>query len=449
VNTITPTARVRPKRRRTRRSETEIVSLFSGALGLDLGLERAGFRVRVAVEADRWAASTLRTNREDFPVLHEPVEHFSTRDLLAAAGLGRGQATIVSAGPSCQAFSTAGRRRSLDDERGTLFREFLRVVDDARPRFFVMENVRGVLSAAVHHRPLAQRGPGHPTLSPDEQHGSAFRLILHELAELGYYVVFGLVDAADYGAPQHRHRILWLGSRDGEDVRLPAPTHAREPALGRTAWVTLREALADLEDPEPVTLPVSEAKRRLLERIPAGGNWKDLPPELQRQALGRAYDSWGGRSGFFRRLAWDRPTPALTTRPDSKATMFIHPHEVRTLSVREYARLQGFDDDWVFGGGPAQQFVQIGNAVPLTVGAAVGRSLQHVINGSDSRDPSRKGVIACADAGLIERLNNRPRTVLNPDRMREEKGLPAAREWMRGLGGSRREPVDVQVLQSA
>jgi DNA (cytosine-5)-methyltransferase 1 len=261
--------------------------------------------------------------------------------------------------------------------------------------------------------------------------------------------MFGLVDAADYGAPQHRHRILWLGSRDGEDVRLPGPTHSAAGGRGLKRWVTLGQALAGLEDPEPVTLPISPAKQRLLKRVPAGGNWRDLPPRLQREALGRAYDSWGGRSGFYRRLHWDRPAPALTTRPDSKATMFIHPDELRTLSVREYARLQGFDPRWTFAGGPAQQFVQIGNAVPVPIGKALGRSLRALLNGPDTRDVSRKGVIACRDPLLIERLNKRPRTVLNPDRMRTEKGLAAAREWMRGLGGAHREPVDVEILSDA
>jgi DNA (cytosine-5)-methyltransferase 1 len=415
-----------------------IISLFSGALGLDLGLERATLQVKVAIESDRWAASTLRANRDDFTILDEPIERFSSTEILRAAAMQPGEPTVVSAGPSCQ-----------DDDRGTLFRDFLRVVEETQPRFFVMENVRGVLSAAIRHRPLAERGPGHPTLGADEQHGSAFQLILRELAELGYYVVFGLINAADYGAPQHRHRILWLGSRDGEDIRLPPPTHSECGGDGLEAWVTLADALSGLDDPEPVTLPLSPSQRRLLRRVPAGGNWRDLPPRLQCEALGRAYESWGGRSGFYRRLRWDRPAPALTTRPNSKATMFIHPDELRTLTVSEYACLQGFGPQWRFAGGPAQRFLQIGNAVPVPIGRAVGLCLSALMRGADTSDASRKGVVACGDRSLIERLNCRPRTVLNPDRMRTEKGLAAAREWMRGLGGARREPVEVEILADA
>ncbi|MEA2703047.1 MAG: (cytosine-5)-methyltransferase 1, partial [Actinomycetota bacterium] len=137
-----------------------VVSLFSGALGLDLGLEAAGFEVRVAVEANRNAAETIRKNRPDIPVIERRIEQVTTEEILAEAGLEPGEPTVVSAGPSCQAFSTAGQRGSVADPRGELFRQFLRVVREARPRFFVMENVRGVLSAAVRHRPLSERGPG-------------------------------------------------------------------------------------------------------------------------------------------------------------------------------------------------------------------------------------------------------------------------------------------------
>lgn len=416
-------------------------------MGLDLGLERAGFTTKAAVEVNRWAADTIERHRSEsgLSLLRERIEDVSTERLLEEAGLGVGEAMLVSAGPSCQTFSTAGHRRSLGDDRGWLFKHFTRVVREARPRFFVMENVRGVLSAAVKHRPLAERGPGFPTLAADEQHGSAFRLIVQELRELGYYVVFGLVDAADYGAAQHRHRLVFLGSRDGESLRLPVPTHGPGAAPHRT----LADALAGLDDPEPMIPPLPPEWARFLKRVPAGGNWRDLPPKLQKEALGAAYVSWGGRSGFFRRLAWDRPAPAVTTNPAAKATMLGHPEELRTLSVRELARLQGFDDDWTFSGGLAPQLAQVGNAVPLPLGEAIGRALSALLQGRSTADPSRCGVVACADRKLVERFNARPRTILNPQRMRKDGTLRAAREWMGDLGGACREPIDVQILDEA
>jgi DNA (cytosine-5)-methyltransferase 1 len=427
----------------------DLISLFSGALGLDLGLERSGFELEVAVEADRRAAATISANRPDLPVIAKRIEEVEPRDIRRLARLEGRCPTLVTGGPSCQSFSTAGRRRSLDDERGNLFRNFVDVVRELRPRFFVMENVPGVLSAAVRHRPLAERDPGFPPLDAEEQHGSAIRLILDELKALDYYVVFGVMNAADYGSAQRRTRLIFLGSRDGEDLRLPAPTHDKVGEDGRRPWRTLRQALEGLDDPEPSFAALSPAAIKVMEHVPAGGNWRDLPSDIQRQALGKAADSWGGRSGFYRRLAWDSPTPALTTNPISRATMFVHPEEDRPLSVREYARVQGFPDDWTFEGGVRDQYVQIGNAVPLAVSEAIGGELARLISQKKSSSRKRKGNIACVDAGLIERFNARPRTVLNPQRMRGVKGLAEAREWMASLGGSTREPLDVEVLDEA
>lgn len=431
------------------KNQPPVISLFSGALGLDLGLERAGFGLRAAVEADRRAAGTIRTNRPDLPLLEARLEHITPAALQRAARLGRARPTLVTGGPSCQSFSTAGHRRSLDDDRGNLFRYFVEVVRELRPRFFVMENVPGVLSAAVRHRPLAERGPGFPTLHPDEQHGSAIRLILSDLRALDYYVVFGLVNAADFGAAQRRTRLIFLGSRDGEDLRLPRPTHAERPGAGMVPWTTLRDAIDGLDDPKPAYAALSAKIIELMKDVPPGGNWRDLPPSVQRRAMGKAADSWGGRSGFYRRLDWNAPTPALTTNPTSRATMFVHPELDRPLSVREYARLQGFPDDWSFEGGVHDRYVQIGNAVPLAVSEAIGRELARLIDADVKPVRARRGVVACADAGLVARFNSRPRTVLNPQRMRAVKGLAEARKWMSELGGSCREPLDVTVLDEA
>jgi DNA (cytosine-5)-methyltransferase 1 len=427
----------------------DLISLFSGALGLDLGLERSGFELHVAVEADRRAAATISANRPDLPVIAKRIEDVEPRDIRRAAKLSGRCPTLVTGGPSCQSFSTAGRRRSLDDDRGNLFRDFVDVVRELRPRFFVMENVPGVLSAAVRHRPLAERGPGFPPLHPEEQHGSAIRLILDELKTLDYYVVFGVMNAADYGSAQRRTRLIFLGSRDGEDLRLPTPTHDKVGGDGRKPWRTLRQALDGLDDPEPAFAALSPAAIKVMGHVPPGGNWRDIPSGIQRQALGKAADSWGGRSGFYRRLSWDSPTPALTTNPISRATMFVHPEEDRPLSIREYARVQGFPDDWIFDGGVRDRYMQIGNAVPLAVSEAIGTGLSQLISHRKVSSRKRKGIIACADATLIERFNARPRTVLNPQRMREVEGLAEARKWMASLGSSTREPLDVTVLDEA
>ncbi|HZT67409.1 MAG TPA: DNA cytosine methyltransferase [Acidimicrobiales bacterium] len=407
-----------------------VVSLFSGAMGLDLGLESAGLQVRVAVEANKTAAATIRRNRPELPLIERSIENVSTEEILGAAGLEVGEALVVSAGPSCQTFSTAGRRQSLAEPRGTLFRHFLRVVSEAKPRFFVMENVRGILSAAVVHRPLAQRGPGHPPLVPEEQYGSAFELILAELRQTGYSVFFDLMNAADFGVPQRRDRLMFVGSRDGQRVTLPLPTHAEQNGSGRESWTTLRSALAGLEDTSPEFTEIPPGKRRYMAMVPEGGNWRDLPEKHRRAALGRAFESWGGRTGFYRRLAWDEPTPALTTRPDSKATMLCHPSELRPLTVKEYARVQQFPDEWEFEGSPAQKYQQIGNAVPVGLGRLIGEAVWTAA----SRKPGRAGagVIYCDNEVLLNRIRKARGTVLNPARMRKVAGLREAREWMSG-----------------
>lgn len=409
-------------------------------MGLDLGLEAAGLHVRVAVESNSVAAATIRRNRPTLPLIERPIEDVSTEQILESAGLEVGEALVVSAGPSCQSFSTAGRRQSVAEPRGTLFRHFLRVVTEAKPRFFVMENVRGILSSAVLHRPLSQRGPGYPPLTPEEQYGSAFALILDELQATGYSVFFDLMNAADYGVPQRRDRLMFIGSRDGQRVIMPKRTHAGSLEQDRLPWTTLRSALEGLEDPTPEFTEIVPSKRRYMTMVPEGGNWRDLPAELQAEALGSAYVSWGGRTGFFRRLAWDAPTPALTTRPDSKATMLCHPTELRPLTVREYARVQQFPDDWQFEGSPPQKYQQIGNAVPVRLGQLVGEA----VSAAAKRKPgqARPGVVYCDNTKLLERLRKSPGTRLNPPRMREVKGLQETREWTRGLHQRRASIVD-------
>ncbi len=417
-----------------------IVSLFSGALGLDLGLEQAGFQVRVAVECNKFAAATIRRNRPDTPVIERKIEEVTTEEILEVAGLKPGEPMIVSAGPSCQAFSTAGKRGSLGDPRGTLFRQFLRVVHEARPRFFVMENVRGVFSAAIRHRPLRERGPGYPPLAPDEELGSAFILILRELQAIGYYTVFNLLNTADFGVPQARERVLFIGSRDGEMINMPESTHSKMPMNGKSSWVTLRQAFEGMEDSNHTYTDLPSTTSRYLSLIPEGGNWRDLPSDLQAEALGAAYISWGGRSGFFRRLSWERPAPSITTNPGGKATMMCHPTELRPLSVQECARLQQFPDTWQFDGETSQQYIQIGNAVPVGLGSAIGRVIVETIKQPQYGAPL--GKVVCTNNVLLDHMVKRPRTMLNPVRMRKVKDQESLRQWHNGRDHYRTEILD-------
>ncbi|MEO6613785.1 MAG: DNA cytosine methyltransferase [Chitinophagaceae bacterium] len=409
------------------RRKPSIISLFSGALGLDLGLEKAGFDVTVAVESNKHAAETIRINRPNISVIENDIREVSTKEILDAAKLKVGEAMIVSAGPSCQTFSTAGSRKSFTDPRGFLFHEFLRVVREARPRFFVMENVPGMLSAAIRHRPLIQRGHGYPKLHPNEELGSAFGLILKELKRTGYYITFDVLNAADYGVPQTRERVVFIGSRDGEAITIPEATHSSDKNVGKKKWVSLATALKGLNDKNPELVQLPPKSKKYLQEVPEGGNWRDIPATKRWRAMGKAYNSWGGRVGFFRRLSWDRPSPSLTTSPVSKATMLCHPTELRPLTIKEYMAIQQFPKRWKLAGGTSQKYMQVGNAVPIGLGSAVGFAIKKAM-GIKKRTTLR-GVV-CENTTLLEKLQARPRTMLNPARMRKVKSPKLASEWL-------------------
>ena len=404
-------------------------------MGLDLGLEDAGFKTAVTVETNKWAVATIESNRPKLPVIPRRIETVTSTELLTKGKLKAGEVCLVSGGPCCQSFSTAGKRGSLADSRGGLFREFTRIVSETKPRFFVMENVKGILSAAVKHRSLNDRGPGNPPLEPDEELGSALRVILKELGELGYYVIYGLLNCADYGVPQTRRRIIFVGSRDGEEIYLPKPSHVENPTNGEPSWVTLREAIGHLEGPNPVEVEFPERDVKLLSMLKAGQNWSDLPSRFQEKALGAAFKSWGGRSGFCRRLRWDKPAPTLTTSPVGRATTLCHPTRVRPLTTREYAALQQFPPNWKFEGGATQKYIQIGNAVPTGLGTAIGMMLRDVMkktarNGLPRGAAKRKGRVVCADPILEKSIKNQPRTQLHPPRLLNTTDPAKIRQWL-------------------
>jgi len=381
------------------------ISLFSGAGGLDIGLHQAGFLTKVCVENDSHCHVTLETNqhmlgREDMPVLGD-ITKLSPSVLLEYSGLRPGEVDLVSGGPPCQAFSTAGHRGSVSDPRGRLFLDFVKMVESIKPRFFVMENVRGLRSAALKHRPLNQRGNDFPDLSEEEEPGSMLDLgILPEFQRIGYQVVWGVLNALDYGTAQDRERILFIGSRDGE---LPTgmedlldlssvvpPTYSRDLSDGRPPVKLLRDVIWDLEDDPGPFMPYSPNRAKVFERIPEGQNWRwmrdsdDFSQQELEDFMGGAYTSTGGRVGFWRRLSWDKWSPTLTTSPVQKATGLCHPTKHRPLSVREYARIQGFPDYWTFSGPVASQYRQIGNAVPVELAANVGKALAALIG---AREP--------------------------------------------------------------
>jgi DNA (cytosine-5)-methyltransferase 1 len=335
-----------------------LVSLFSGAMGLDLGLHAAGFETVACAETDEACLQTIRKNRPKLKVYED------VRDVTKASV---GEAPcLVAGGPPCQSFSTMGKRGSLGDPRGQLVFEFERVVSELKPRFFVMENVKGLVSS-----------------------GNVLGMILGDFEGMGYKVAHGVVDAVDYGVPQFRERLLVVGSRDGEDVFVPAPTHFQRHQLGSMRWRTLGDAIQWLEDPgEFKEFP--EERKRWLEKIPPGGNWKSLAEAEQKEAMKGAFDSRGGKTGFYRRLSFDEPSPTLVTSPAQKATLLCHPVQTRPLGTNEYKAIQQFPNYWGIEGSVKDVYRQVGNAVPVGLGEAIGRALRAVMQGVATVRSDRK-----------------------------------------------------------
>ncbi len=247
-----------------------------------------------------------------------------------------------------------------------------------------MENVKGLLSASLRHRPINQRGKDYPPLEPDEMPGSALKVVLSEMKEIGYNVVYNLLEAADYGVPQNRERVIFIGSRDGETPTFPIPKYCKDGKI-LPKWRTLKYALTDLVDAKPEFMSYSESRLKYLRLLEAGQNWKHLPEDLKQEAMGGAYNSGGGKVGFYRRLSWDKPSPTITTSPHQKATDMCHPVELRSLTVRESAKLQTFPDDWIFYGSVSSKYKQIGNAVPVLLAKELGIYLFNLIHGNKSK----------------------------------------------------------------
>ena len=353
------------------------ISFFSGAGGLDMGIMEAGFDIRLAVEIEKKYCETLRINHPYLNVVQGDIMEYDARRVYQEANMAMGeQIDLIFGGSPCQSFSTAGRRQAFSDPRGRTMLKFAELVNEIQPKAFLLENVRGLLSAALKHRPLKQRGKEHPPLSEEEQPGSALRYLLSRFR--GYSIKYQLINAADYGIPQTRERVFMVGIRSdlGIEYEFPQPTHSRNPKKGQKRWVTLGEVLSKIDIKEHHYLPYTEERLKLMKLIPkGGGNWRDLPKDVVEQAMGGAYHSDGGKVGFYRRLWVDKPSPTLMTSPNQKSTNLGHPYEDRPLSIEEYKAIQGFPLDYQLVGSLPEQYVQIGNAVPIKLAKIIGQSI--------------------------------------------------------------------------
>ena len=356
-----------------------LLSVFTGAMGLDLGFEQTGFDVRAAVDNDRYAGETIKANKPDVPVIRDDVSSVSGADLLDAAELKVGEATALIGASPCEPFSTIGKRLSTQDKRASLIDEFIRLITETEPEYWVFENVPGLKWAARKHISFYTRTNGTHVEQDDERTGSAWDDVLEAFEGTGYEVSYDLLNAADFGTPQKRRRLIVIGSRDGSRVGLPKPSHGDPQSIEvvtnqRLPWLSVGEALAEFKDPYPEHAKFPKWGKYLKD-IPEGGCWRNLPDDVQQEAMGGAYYSSGGRTGFLRRLSSKRPSPTLVDSPITRAACLCHPTEARPLTVGEYLKLQDFPEDWKVEGPRGAKYRLIGQATPVSLAKVVAKAV--------------------------------------------------------------------------
>ena len=388
------------------------VDLFSGAGGITLGLLNAGFDVRLCSDLNDACEATHHRNFPSISFIRRDVHTLSGSDICKETGLRKGELDLLIGGPPCQGFSIIGQRQ-LWDPRNGLFREFMRIADEMKPRAIVIENVTGLATLE-----------GGAVLG---ELGAAFR-------RAGYAIDCAELLAAQYGVPQMRWRMFFIGWRwdTGHRGGFPLPTHGRAgigdlvpnrtvPKELSEGFVTIREAIGDLppieaggygtrytckprggfqeamrlDGPEelanhyaPRLAPQNLARIRHLK---PGEDWRALPHHLLPSGMQRALRKDHTRR--FRRMEWDGIARAVITRfRDPKSGEYIHPEQHRTISIREAARIQSFPDWFVFEATNSEQYEQVGNAVPPLLAKAVGYELKGML---DAQQSERRMPVKC------------------------------------------------------
>lgn len=362
-------------------SGVKALSFFSGAMGMDIGLERSGIHVRLVSEIDPSTRKTILLNKPSIGLIGD-IHNYDVGSIKSFAGIGLNEEIdLVVGGPPCQSFSTAGKRGGLSDGRGNVFLTFLDRIKGLNPKMVVIENVRGLLSAPISDG--VSNGTDLPSPTSQEIENGALFYIVNRLKEFGYNVSFNLYNAANFGTPQKRERVIIVGSRINSDIPFLTPTHSENGEFGLPIWRTFSDAIVSLKDIEHEFLKFPEKRLKYLCMLKQGEFWRHLPEEVQKEAMGDSYYSGGGKTGFYRRLAWDKPSPTLVTDPTFPATYLGHPELNRPLSVQEYMRVQEFPDEWSVFGSLKDKYRQIGNAVPVSLGVAIGKHVRALLSGSN------------------------------------------------------------------
>lgn len=335
----------------TPENEYKVLELFAGAGGLAVGMEKAGLKCVALNEIDKHACETLRKNRPNWNVLKGDIKNFNFSEY-------HNQVDVVTGGFPCQAFSYAGKRLGLEDARGTLFYEFARVVKEVNPPICIGENVKGLLN---------------------HDNGNTLKGMISILDEIGYNVVpVEVLKAINYKVPQKKERLILVGIRKDISTKYQYPKPYKKIYSLKDALK--KGELFETNVSKSLGAKYPKSKKIVLDLVPPKGYWRDLPIEIQKDFMGASFYLGGGKTGMARRIGWDEPCLTLTCSPAQKQTERCHPDETRPFTVREYARIQTFPDDWQFAGSMAQQYKQIALSFPINLGTEIGYSIVKFLN---------------------------------------------------------------------
>lgn len=326
--------------------------LFAGCGGLALGLEIAGFNTVGLNELDKHACMTLRKNRPEWSVIEDDIINL-VKNGVKQYIQGIADLDLLSGGYPCQAFSYAGRRLGLDDIRGSMFYYYAELLKKLKPKMFLVENVRGLLN---------------------HDGGRTLKTMLDIFEDIGYHVTYKVLNAKNYSVAQKRERLVIVGIANkyyARGIKFNFPK-------AHENLVTLADIIRTVPASEGAKYP--ENKKRVLDLVPPGGYWRNLPENIAKEYMGISYYSGGGRTGMARRLSWNEQSLTLTCSPAQKQTERCHPEETRPFTVREYARIQSFPDSWEFQGSMNSKYKQIGNAVPVNFAKEIGLAIIQTLN---------------------------------------------------------------------
>jgi len=338
-NTITNSIR----HSNTNNKQPTFIEVCAGAGGLSSGLMKAGFTPLLLNDNNKDCCETLKKNHPNTNIVCSPMENIDLTPYI-------GKVNLLTGGIPCQSYSQSGLRKGLDDPRGELIYTFIDMLHLVKPEMFMIENVKGLIT---------------------HEKGETIKTIINLLnREQLYDIEYKLLNSADFNVPQKRERVFIIGKLKSKNIQFQYPEK-------NTTTKVLQDVLLNV--PPSPSAKYSEEKINLFKLIPQGGCWVNLPEELQKSYLGNSFYSGGGKRGILHRLSMTKPSLTLLCTPSQKQTERCHPVENRPLSIREYARIQTFDDDFQFVGSLSSQYKQIGNAVPVELARQVGLEIKKAL----------------------------------------------------------------------